>query len=98
MHFVATLTHTPDNCWAHEENVEKATDWIQNMSVYAEEAGVTLHSAHAAPNEHTFYFVVEADEFEAVTDFFGPPVLEDHDADIVPVTSFEAARDTVLKE
>ena len=98
MQFVATLTHSPENCWAREENEKKADEWITNMRSHAEEAGVDLHGAYVTPNEHAFYFVLESDSFESVTAFLGPPLLQDHDADISPVVSFEQAADVVLEE
>lgn len=98
MLFVATLTHSPDNCWARSENEQKAEEWIQGMESKAEETGVELQGAYVTPNEHTFYFIVEADEFGAVTEFLGPPLLYDHDAHVAPVLSFERAAQAVLEE
>ena len=98
MRFVATLTHSPDNCWARPENEEKADQWTEEMGSNAEAAGVELHGAYVTPSEHTFYFIIESDTFEAVTEFLGPPLLQDHDAHIAPVISFEQATDIVLEE
>jgi hypothetical protein len=98
MLFVATLTHSPDNCWGRPENETKAREWIASMDERADEADVGLHGAYATPNEHRFYFVLEADDFAAVTAFLGPPALQDHDADIAPVVSFEEAAATVLED
>jgi hypothetical protein len=98
MLFVATLTHSPERCWAREENERKAEEWIEGMESKADQSGVELHGAYVTPNEHTFYFVLAADEFGAVSEFLGPPLLHDHDAHIAPVLSFEQAADAVLEE
>lgn len=98
MLFVATLRHSPDNCWARDEHEQKAKDWIAGISSKAEESGVELHGAYVTPNEHTFYFVLEADDFGSVTEFLGPPLLEDHDGHVAPVISFEQASERLLEE
>jgi hypothetical protein len=98
MRFVATLSHSPDNCWAREQNEEMAREWIANVGQKAEENDVGLHAAYAAPNEHRFYFVLEADSFENVTRFLGPPALQDHDGDITPVLEFESVTESVLDD
>lgn len=98
MQFVATLTHSPADCWAREENEEKAEAWIADMESRAERTGVTLHGAYVTPSEHTFYFVLESDDFGAVTEFLGPPLLQDHDAHVAPVVSFGEASEAVLEE
>lgn len=91
MQFVARLTHSADNCWARDENQGKASEFTDRLANAEETDGVSVLGAWVAPNEHTFYFVLESDSFEAVTSLLGPPVLQDHDADIVPVTSIEGA-------
>lgn len=98
MHFVATLEHSADNCWAREENVDKARELQSTLTQRAEDHGVELHGAYATPSEHVFYFILEADTFEAVTAFLGRPILEDHDGHIAPVLPFGEAVDTVLEE
>ena len=97
MMFMVTLAHTPDNCWARAENLEKAQEWVESMDQRADDAGVTVHGSFVAPNEHLFYFFLEAEEFIAVSEFLGPPLLQDHDADIVPVNSFGEV-DAMLEE
>ena len=95
MLFHARVTHSPENCWARDEHEGKASEMVERMENAEETFGVTVHSSHIAPNEHTFYFMVEADSFEGVTGLFGPPLLQDHDADIVPVTTFGGAMDAL---
>lgn len=95
MRYVVTMEHSPENCWGREENEEKAGEWIDGMDGKAEEAGVEIHGAYVCPNEHTFYFVLEADSFEGVSTFLGPPLLTDHDAHVAPVVSFGEAERAV---
>lgn len=91
MLFVVTAEHAPDHCWARPENEEKVDTWVDGMADRAADSGVEVHGSYVAPNEHTFYFVLEADDFQAVTTFLGPPLLLDHDARVSPVVSFGEA-------
>lgn len=93
MQFIAQLTHSADNCWARDENEGKATEMADRLASAEESFGVTVSGAFVAPNEHTFYLMLEAESFEAVTGLLGPPLLQDHDADIVPVTTVQGAMD-----
>lgn len=95
MQFVATLEHSTENCWAREENEKKANEWIEGMDQKAADAGVEVHGAYVCPIEHTFYFVLEADSFDGVSTFLGPPLLTDHDAHIAPVVTFGEAERAV---
>lgn len=98
MLFVATLTHNPDHCWAREEYEHKARDWIASIEERADELGVAVQGAYVTPSEHRFYFVLDADDFGAVSSFLGPPLLTDHEAHIAPVLSLEQAVQAVLDE
>ena len=95
MLFHVRLTHSPENCWARDENEGKASDLVERMEDAQESLDVNVHSAFVAPNEHTFYLLVEADAFENLTALLGPPLLQDHEADVVPVTTFGEALDTL---
>ena len=98
MLFHIRLTHSPENCWARDEHEEKAREWIGSMNQRAEEHGVELHGGYVTPNEHTFYFLLEADSFEAISGFLGPPLLQDHDGHIAPVLTLGDAVDTLLED
>lgn len=98
MRFIATLEHSPDNCWGREENRDLAREFTSELDQRAEEHDVELHGAYGTPNEHTFYFILEADSFEAVTGFLGPPILEDHDGHVAPVLPLSESVDAVLGE
>jgi hypothetical protein len=91
MLFHVRLTHSPENCWARDEHEGKASELVARMEDAEESFGVSVRSAFVAPNEHTFYLVVESDTFEGLTSLLGPPLLQDHEADVVPVTTFGAA-------
>lgn len=91
MLFIVTLTHSPENCWMRGENRETGREWVATMDERATKHGVELHGAYVTPNEHTFHLVVEAPELAAVTAFLGPPLLTDHEGDVMPVISLERA-------
>lgn len=96
MHFIATLEHAPDNCWARPENEEMANEYIADTADRAADHGVEVHGAYAAPNEHAMFFVLEADSFDAVSRFLGPPLLQDHEGDVTPVMTFDTVLETIL--
>lgn len=98
MRFVATLEHTADNCWARAEHKEVAREWLDNIDTRAEEHGVSLYGSYVAPNEHRFYMVMEAERFEDVSEFLGPPFLQDHAGDITPVIAMGEVADVVLDD
>ncbi|WP_436923816.1 hypothetical protein [Halosimplex amylolyticum] len=98
MRFIATLEHSPDNCWAREENQDKAVEWITQLDQRAEEHGVELDGAYATPTEHQFYFIMQADSFGAVTGFLGPPFGEDHDGHVAPVLTLDESIDAVIED
>ena len=98
MQFIARLSHSPDNCWARKENEQKARDWIAEMESRAEKSEIELHGAYVTPSEHTFHFVVEADDFGAVSKFLGPPLLQDHEGHIAPVIPFERVDEVLLED
>ena len=85
MRFIATLTHSPGACWTRTEQKGKAGEWIAGIDHRAAEHGVELLGAYVTPTEHTFYIIVEADDYEDVTCFLGPPLLHDHDGHIAPI-------------
>ncbi|MGQ4557522.1 hypothetical protein [Halobellus sp. GM3] len=96
--FHVQLTHSPENCWARDEHEGKASELITRLTDAPESLGVTVQSSFVAPNEHTFYLLIESDTFEGLTSLLGPPLLHDHTADVVPVTTFSEALDTLEVE
>ncbi len=89
--FVATLTHSPEQCFARKEYQAEARRWVEEMKNRAKKHGVKIHGAYLCPNEHVFYFILETDRFEAVSDLLGPPVLTHHSGRVSPVLTVEEA-------
>lgn len=93
MFFIARLTHPPELCFVRPEHKEKANElreFIENMEKYEKEAGVKKHGFYLNSNEHTFYFILEADNFSKISKFLGfGPVLTHHTAKITPVVTLE---------
>lgn len=69
---------------------------ISSLEDHAAENDVVLHGAYGTPNEHKFFFIMEADSFEAISSFLGPPLLTDHDGHVTPVTSLADAAEAVM--
>jgi hypothetical protein len=93
MQFIAKLTHSPDNCWARDEHEGKASELKDRLANAEDAYGVSILGAYVAANEHTFHLILESDSFEAITGLLGPPLLQDHNADVIPVTTIEEAMD-----
>ncbi len=97
MMFVATLTHPPELCLAREEFGEEAKTWIAGMSDLSKKLGVKVHGAYSCPTEHTFYFVLESDDFKAITAFFSGIMLNNNDGRISPVNPLKVSADVLIK-
>ena len=64
--------------------------FMENMGKYEKEAGVKKHGFYLNSNEHTFYFILEADNYLNVSKFLGVgPILTHHTAKITPVATLE---------
>ena len=60
------------------------------MEKYERAAGVKLHGFYLNANEHTFYFIIEADNYLKLSKFLGVgPILTHHTAKITPVATLE---------
>ncbi len=92
MRFVATLTHPPEQCFAREEYRTAYEGWLGEMVPTAKRLGVKINGAFVAPNEHTFYFVLEAESADAVSQFLGPPMLTHHKGRVSAVIDLEDTR------
>jgi hypothetical protein len=65
MLFQVIHTHTNENCPARSpEHAKPFGEWWQSLK---KTTGVKLLSGYVSPIDHTFYFVIEADDFTAVT-------------------------------
>ena len=88
MLFMVTLKHTPENCFHRPENkeAEKAIlEHMKDLEKLQKETGVILRGSYVSPMEHTFYFILETDDYRGVHKFFGDDMLIRHTAKISPV-------------
>lgn len=83
--------HMPKQCFGRKEYAAESKHWIDEMGNLAEQLGVKIHGAYESPNEHTFYLILEANDFKAVSEFLGPPMLTHHSRRVAPVPTFNAA-------
>jgi hypothetical protein len=85
------LTHTPENCFSREEYKQEGKRWVENMQESANRIGVKVEGAYVAPNEHTFYFILECQGLREVSEFLGPPLIQLNSGKASPVISVEEA-------
>ena len=97
MMFIATLVHPPELCLARPEFSAEAKRWINGMNDLAKKLNIKIHGAYSCPNEHTFYFILESDNFTAISAFFSGVMLSNHKGKISPVISVKEASDTLIK-
>lgn len=97
MMFVATLVHTPELCLAREEFSTETKLWIDGMDEKAKKLGVKVLGAYSCPPEHTFYFVLESDDFKSITAFLSGIMLKHNDGHISPVNSLKESAKILVK-
>ena len=95
--FVATLVHTPELCLAMKEFNDEFSHWHNGMNDLAKKLGITINGAYSCPNEHTFYFILDAKDLKSVTAFFSGIMLTHHTGRISPVISLKEASDILIK-
>ena len=93
MLFVITLEHPPELCLARKEYVAEGKHWQDSLEERAKSLGMNIHGAYVSTIEHTFYFVLEANDAKAISEFFSPPFLTHHKARISPVIDIRTAFD-----
>jgi hypothetical protein len=91
MLFVITLEHSPEHCFARKEYTADGKHWLDSMEERAKPLGIKIHGAYVSTIEHTYYFILEADETRAISEFFSPPFLTHHKARISPVIETQKA-------
>jgi len=95
--FIAQLTHSPELCFGrpeHKEKFDELMEYLKNIEKHEKEAGVKLHGFYLNANEHTFYFILEADNYLKISKFLGvDPLLTHHTAKITPVVTLEETLD-----
>jgi hypothetical protein len=97
MMVVATLSHPPELCLARKEFSTEFTRWFEGMNDLAKKLGIRIQGAYSCPPEHTFYFILEAGDFKAITAFFGGIMLTNHSGRISPVIALKEAADILIK-
>jgi hypothetical protein len=97
MMYVATLVHTPELCLARKEYGTEAKRWIDGMNELAKKLNIKIHGAYSCPVEHTFYFILESEDFKTITVFFSGIMLTNHEGQISPVIPLKEASDTLIK-
>jgi len=94
MLFVAVLTHTPESCLMRPEHAkayeELVRNW-ENKEKLEKETGVKILGSYVNPNEHTFFMILEADNYGNVIRALGPPILTYHRGKITPVITMDEA-------
>jgi hypothetical protein len=91
MLFVITLEHPPELCFARKEFTALAKRWMDSTEERAKPLGIKIHGSYLSTIEHTYYFIIEADDARAISEFFSPPFLTHHKARISPVIETQKA-------
>lgn len=65
--------------------------WLDSMEERANALGIKIHGSYVSTLEHTYYFILEADEASALSELFSPPFLTHHKARISPVIETQKA-------
>jgi len=89
MLFVAVLTHTPESCLMRPEHAKAYEELIKNWE--NTKKLVKVLGGYVNPNEHTFFIILEADNYASVTRALGPPMLTYHTGKITPVITMDEA-------
>ncbi len=91
MLFVITLEHPPELCLARKEYSAEGKAWQDSIGERAKSLGIKIHGSYVSTIEHTFYFILEANDAKAISEFFSPPFLTHHKARISPVIDTQTA-------
>ncbi len=65
-------THTPELCPSDNPEDVASTVGIVASDSHAQKVGVTVLGRYISPTEHILFFIVEADNYEAVTEYLRP--------------------------
>lgn len=86
--YVAHWTHTPENCPGRsDERAMMLSNFWEGRKI-AEKNGVTILGAYATVTEHDFFIILEANNYNAVVEFFRP-LLPSQTGKIVPVLTMD---------
>lgn len=98
MLFVATLQHSPEDCFARPGN-EKAFDqaiqaWDE-LETTAQSIGITLLGSYINPHEHLFFYIFDAENYLSISQLIGTVMLTHHTAKITPVMTLRETVDLI---
>lgn len=96
--FVATLVHPPELCLARKEFSAEFGSWLDGMDDLAKRLNVKVHGAYLCPPEHTFYFILEANDLRDVTAFFSGIMLANNTGRVSSVIPLKEAVAIVIPE
>ncbi len=91
MMFMVTLVHTPEMCLARKEFGPEFKSWFGGMDDLAKNLGIRIKDIYSCPTEHTFYFILEAEDYKAITAFFSGIMLTNHTGRISPIITLDEA-------
>ena len=83
MYFFAEHRHTGATCFSKDES---KTVLFDNLTTEANEHGVKIHQFLKCAPEHRFFFVLEAEDYQAIHNFF-QQVFTLGDIEVVPAIS-----------
>lgn len=78
--------HTPESCPSDDPEKAKKTTGLLSQESHAKESKVKVLATYIAPPEHTLFFILEADRYEPIIEFFRPS-MKIGTSGIVPVSS-----------
>ena len=81
MFFFAEHRHTGPTCFSKDDSKKKL---FEDLITNASENGVKIHQYLKNAPEHRFFFVLEAENYDSIHNFF-MPVLTLGDIEVVPV-------------
>jgi len=89
--FHITLEHPPELCFAWKEYSGEGKNWQDSIGERAKKLGIKIHGVYVCTIEHMFYFILEADDVKALSEFFSPPFLTHNKGHISPVSAIQEA-------
>jgi uncharacterized protein with GYD domain len=72
MLFVVTHVHPPELCPCDNPELVKKTVGVMGSKAHAEKSGVRVLGSYMVPEEHTFFFIIESNDYGKIMDFFKP--------------------------
>ncbi len=92
MLFVVIHTHTPELCPSGDPEKARKTIDVLGQEAHALKAGVKVLGSYIAPPEHTIFFIIESESYEALVDFFRPQ-MKVGTLRVIPVSPLRSAVD-----